>query len=380
VADVAGAARPLALLAPVLPLVGGAAQFNTALLTALRERGPVTALTWRRLYPPLLHRRSTHDHRSQSARIEPAVPVLDWLDPRTWRRAMELVRASAARALILPWVHPVITPQYAYLLAVAPEDVTKVVICHNVLPHERVPLSASCARAVLGKADVIVSHSGPMRNELGRLGVDARIVDAFHPRFSAHDLAALPSPEAIARERVRQGQPDLSLIAFGAVRPYKGFDIAIRALAQLDCRLRVRLTIAGVFWDGGAELQRLVAELALEDRVELRDGFVSNEDAALLFSAADAAILPYRSATQSGVVQLAFAYGIPVLATSVGGLPEAVSDGVDGLLCQPEDPQALAAIISRLTATHATLAAGVAAGSRDHSFQRYSQLLEEALV
>jgi glycosyltransferase involved in cell wall biosynthesis len=379
-AEALAGARPLAFLAPVHPLVGGAAQFNTALLGAMRERGPVTALTWRRLYPPLLHRRKTHDHESRPARVEPAMPVLDWVDPRTWRRALGIVCDSGARALILPWVHPVTTPQYAYMLANAPAELSRVVICHNVLPHERVPLASGCARAVLGRADVVVAHSSEMREQLAQLGVRGRVVEAFHPRFSALDLAALPDRAAIARERARQGDPELSLLAFGAVRPYKGFDIAIRALAAVDRRLRVRLTIAGAFWDGGAELRRLVTELGLQHRVELRDGFVSNHEAALLFSVADAAILPYRSATQSGVVQLAFAYGVPVVATRVGGLPEAVRDGVDGLLCPPEDPDALAAIISQLPRTCRTLAEGVARSSSAHSFERYAELLEEALA
>lgn len=379
-AEAAAGSHPLALLAPVLPSVGGAAQFNTALLSALRERGPVTALSWRRLYPPLLHRRRTHDTESRSARLEPALPVLDWVDPRSWRRAIQLVRESASRALILPWVHPVTTPQYAYLLANAPAGVTRVVICHNVLPHESVPLSRACARSVLGRADVIFAHSAPMRDELNELGVEAQVVDAFHPRFSARDLAELPTPSAIAAERAKQGHPDLSLLAFGAVRPYKGFDIAVRALAELDQDLKVRLTIAGVFWDGGATLRRLVAELGLEDRVELRDGFVSNDEAALLFSAADATVLPYRSATQSGVVQLAFAYGTPVIATAVGGLPEAVADGIDGLLCPPDDPGALAAAISRLPQLRPALAAGVQASCYECSFARYAELLEAALT
>ncbi len=308
------------------------------------------------------------------------MPVLDYVDPRTWKRALEIVRESGARALIVPWVHPVTTPQYAYLLANAPADVTKVVICHNVLPHDPLPLATRCARAVLRRADVIVTHSKEMRGELVELGVTAKIVDAFHPRFSAPDLSALPTASETAAERARQGDPDLSLLAFGAVRPYKGIDIAVRALASVDRGLRVRLTVAGAFWDGGAELRQLVAELGLEDRVELRDGFVSNEEAALLFSAADAAILPYRSATQSGVVQLAFAYGVPVVASSVGGLPEAISDGVDGLLCPPEDPSTLAKIISRLPQACPALADGVACSSRAHSFGRYVELLEGAIA
>ncbi len=306
--------------------------------------------------------------------------MLDYVDPRSWKRAIDVVRRSAARALVLPWVHPVMTPQYAYLLANTPEDVTKVVICHNVVPHEPTPLANSCARAVLGRAGLIVAHSQEMHRELLQLGVNARIVDAFHPRFSAPDLAVLPSAGEVANEHARQGNPELSLLAFGAVRPYKGIDVAIRALSRVDRSLHVRLTVAGVFWDGGVELARLVSELCLEDRVELRDGFVSNEEAALLFSAADAAVLPYRSATQSGVAQLAFAYGIPVIATSVGGLPEAIADGVDGLLCPAEDPDALAAAISRLPQMQPELEAGVRANSGEHSFARYVELLEDALA
>lgn len=370
----------VALVAPVHPLVGGAAQFNTALLSAMRERGPVTALSWRRLYPPFLHRRDEYDTTSRPARVESAPPVLDWLDPRTWARALGIIRDSSVRALVLPWVHPIMSPQYAYLMARAPRSIKRVVICHNVLPHEPMPLARGLAKGVLGQADVIVTHSAEMRAELRELGIKAELLEAFHPRFCAEDLAALPSGEQITRERERQGNPDISLLAFGAVRPYKGIDIAIRALAEVDRALRIRLTVAGVFWDGGEELRRLVTSLRLEDRVELRDGFVSNEEAALLFSAADATVLPYRSATQSGVVQLSFAYGTPVIASSVGGLPEAIADGVDGLLCPPEDPQTLATVISRLPRACQWLADGVRRTSAEHSFARYAEILEAGIA
>jgi glycosyltransferase involved in cell wall biosynthesis len=223
-------------------------------------------------------------------------------------------------------------------------------------------------------------HASQQIGELEALGLGGRpLLEAFHPRFEARDLSAIPDRAAVARERARQGDPDISLLAFGAIRPYKGIDLALDALAAIGPEVSVKLIVAGVFWDGGAELWGRVRSLGLEDRVELRDGFVSNEDAALLFMAADAAVLPYRSATQSGVVQLSFAYGTPVIATAVGGLPEAVEHGVDGLLCPPGDAAELSRAIMRVPALGATLADGVRRGGQRHSFGRYAELLNDAL-
>lgn len=368
----------LSLIAPVHPLISGAAQFNTAMAVALGDLGPIQTLSWRRLYPPLLHRRDTHDRVSRPVRLPPAEPLLDWPDPRSWRAALSRVAASGSQALVLPWLHPVMAPPYRYLLRHAPRSASRIVICHNVLPHEPVPLGSALTRSVLRHADVLVTHAGHQRQELEHLKVGEKtILRAFHPRFAADDLCALPTQRAIAAERARQGHPEVSLLAFGAIRPYKGIDLALEALARV--RGRVRLTVAGVFWDGGAALKARVAALGIEDRVELRDGFVSNEEAALLFATADASLLPYRSATQSGVVQLSFAYGVPVIATRVGGLVEAVEDGVDGILCPSEDVSALAAAIERVGSERAELAAGVRRGGEAHSFRRYAELLHGAL-
>jgi glycosyltransferase involved in cell wall biosynthesis len=377
----AGAARaPLAVLAPVHPLVSGAAQFNTAMVTALLELAPVQTISWRRLYPPLVHRRDTHDRVSRRTRVPPAPELLDWANPLTWREALRSVAAVEARALILPWVHPVMAPPYRYLLRHAPTRTRRVVICHNVEPHEPVPLGSRLTRAVLRHADLLVIHASQQRDELARLGVaDRAIVDAFHPRFAAAELSALPTPDQVAAERRRQGNPALSLLAFGAIRPYKGIDLALEAIARLPRTLHARLTVAGVCWDGGHELRARIAALGIEDRVELRDEFVSNEEAALLFSAADAALLPYRSASQSGVVQLSFAYGVPVIATAVGGLVEAISGDVDGILCRPNDAAALASAIERIAVDGPRLAAGVRRSAEQSSFRRYGELICDSL-
>jgi glycosyltransferase involved in cell wall biosynthesis len=373
-------AAPVALVAAVYPQISGAAQFHTSLLAALRRRGPVEAISWRRLYPPVVHRREARDHSPLARPGEPATELLDWVDPRTWRAAVRAIADAHATAMIVPWLHPVMTPPYHYLLSRPPAAVRRVVICHNVVPHDPVRGAAAMTRAILSRADVLVTHAPHMRAEIAALGLaDTPIVDAFLPRFAADEFAPAPPAKAIAAERERLGSPDLLLLLFGAVRPYKGADLAVDALARVDPSLDVRLVIAGVCWDGGASLRAQIARLRLAHAVEIRDRFVAHDEAALLFCAADASLLPYRSATQSAVVQQSFAYGTPVIATTVGGLPAAVRHGRDGLLCEPGDPDAIARAIEELAGRRAALAAGVVAGDDACSYDRYVALIHEAL-
>jgi glycosyltransferase involved in cell wall biosynthesis len=369
----------LGVIAAVHPLTGGAAPFNTAMAAALRRRVPVELLSWRRLYPPVVYRGEERDQRSVPPRQEPADFVLDWHDPRTWRAAVDRLERFGAQAVVLPWLHPVSAPPYHWLLRHT-SSMRRVVVCHNVLPHERVPGATWLTRTTLRRADLIVTHAPQQADELAALGLGGiPLVRAFHPRFVAADLAPVPSPEAAQAERRRLGDPGLLLLFFGAVRPYKGLDLALEALAQVDASLDARLLVAGRFWERRDRYDALVSRLGLRDRVVIHDRYVSNEETALLLSAADGVVLPYRSATQSGVAQLAFAYGKPVVATRVGGLPAAVEHRRTGLLCPPDNAFALARALERLAAERERLAAGVVASTDEHSFDRYGDLLVDAL-
>ena len=369
------------VIGAVYPLASGVAQFNGAMVRGMSPTAPVDVISWRRMYPPLLHRGQERDPSGPGAVLPTASFMLDWHDPRTWRRAVQRVEGFEADAMILPWLHPVMAPPYRYFLRHAPKGTARVVICHNVVPHEPLPGVRHLSRSTLRHADLIVTHAPHQRAELAELGLESvPVLEAFHPRFDASEFAAAPSEYAVAAERARHGNPELLLLTFGAIRPYKGIDIALEAIALVDGDLDVRLVVAGRSWgDATADLREMVRTRGLGDRVEIRDRFIPNEEAALLFGSADAALLPYRSASQSGVVQLAFAYGCPVIATRVGGLPAAVNDGVDGLLCEP-DAADVAAAIERMAHERASLAAGARAGSDTVSFRRYGELLDEAVV
>ena len=135
------------------------------------------------------------------------------------------------------------------------------------------------------------------------------------------------------------------LIFFGLVRPYKGLDVLLRAMAQGPPDIRLR--VAGEFWGGLGETERLCRELHIADRVELRPGYVASTDVPTLFRDVDALVLPYREATGSQAVWSGFEFGVPVLATRAGSLAEGVRDGVDGLVVEPDDVESLTAALHR---------------------------------
>jgi glycosyltransferase involved in cell wall biosynthesis len=151
--------------------------------------------------------------------------------------------------------------------------------------------------------------------------------------------------EPAAAGRLSSTPDPLHLLFFGIVRPYKGLDVLLRALARAGDGFT--LTVAGEFWAGLDATRVLVSELGLEDRVELRPGYVPVREIGGLLRRADALVLPYRSATASQNVWLAFAHGVPVIATRTGTFCEQVSDDVDGLLCEPGDGASLAAALVR---------------------------------
>ena len=167
----------------------------------------------------------------------------------------------------------------------------------------------------------------------------------------------------------------MRLLFFGIVRPYKGLDVLLRALAGAPAH--VTLTVAGEFWGGTEPTGKLIEELGLGDRVTLRPGYVPASQIPALFGAADALVMPYREATASQNARLAFAHGVPVITTTAGALAEAVRDGVDGLTCAPDDEGDLLRALKEISDPQAVqrLRAGVRVADPEPMWAEYLRVL-----
>ena len=329
----------IALIGPAYPLRGGIAQYLALLFRALEGRHEVRFYSFYRQYPGLLFPGRTQREEEQPALRVPSQPALDSLNPLTWWATGRSVARFAPDAVVYKWWTPYFAPVYHEVSRAARRAGARVIyVCDNVSPHERGGLDALLTRWGLAELDGAVVMSEAVCRELlhARPGLPHRLVR--HPLYS--QFGEPGDPEAARRALDLPGD---TLLFFGFVRAYKGLDVLLRALPQV--RRPVTLCVAGEFYEDRAPYDRLVAELGLAARVRILDRFLGEAEVQQYFSACDAVVLPYRSATQSGVIPLAYALECPVITTRVGGLHEVVAEGGTGLLAPPDDPAALAAAI-----------------------------------
>ena len=362
-------------MGPTHPAPGGIVHFTAGLADALAERGESLVIGWQRRFPARLYPGTITDEVSATSVSATGEPILDLLDPRTWRRAARRIRVFSPDVALLQWWHPMHAPVLITMRRMLRRaGIPVVVICHNVEPHETNAVWRRLTRAALSGADALVIHASALRTEAERLAPDVTIIEAFLPVFGnvaeAMDGATQEAMDAL-RARVGAGHRKL-LLCFGYVRPYKGVADAIAAMAHVTSD--ATLLVAGECWEGDADYREAAAH-AGADRVILDFRYIPNDEIPVMFAAADAVVVPYRTATQSAVAALAFAFDRPVVATRAGGLAELVEDSVTGALAAPGDPVALAAAIDRVLADERDWTPAVRATRERLSWSRYTDLV-----
>jgi glycosyltransferase involved in cell wall biosynthesis len=261
---------------------------------------------------------------------------LAWYRPDSWWLTGRRLGRQGCDVVVLSVVTPVQAPAYLTMARAArARGCTVVALCHNVLPHESRGADEALMRALLRRVDAVIVHSGEQAALAETLTAAPVQVAALPPHLPPTGPAPAVAPG-----------PRHQLLFFGIVRPYKGLDILLRALAGAGPQ--VSLTVAGEIWDGQEELLRLISGLGLQDRVSMSGGYVPTAGIPAVFASADALVLPYRSATASQNALVAFRFGIPVIATRAGAIADAVDDGVNGILCDPGDAGDLARAIRAL--------------------------------
>ena len=368
-----------AILGPTYPHRGGIAHYTTLLARALHSRHELSIVSFKRLYPGFLFPGSTQFDTSGAA-IEPPVPpepILDSVDPLSWMRAGSRLQRREPDFLVVPWWHPFFGPSLGTAARRARGGKgrpARIFLCHNVAPHEGTPLDRALTAYGLGAADAFLVHA---RSEAAKLETLAR---GRPVRVHPHPSYEIFSERAPSREEARTslGLTGRVILFFGYVRPYKGLEDLLSALAIARPDSWDMLTIVGEFYAPPERYRPLLEDPRIRDRVRVVNRYVPNEEVARWFAAADVVVLPYREATGSGIAQVAFGAGLPVIGTRTGGLEEVVEEGASGLLVPPRDPTALARAIERFFDENLAerLRAGVARNRRRFEWEGLVDAIE----
>lgn len=328
----------VALIGPAAPYRGGIAQYTTELHKALSRYCNLYTFSFKRLYPPVLYPgRSDKEPGMEGYRLPTVDYTLDIYSPLSLRKTADEIVAARCEVAIISWWTLIWQPGCAYIARRLKKHGIKVVfLCHNLFDHDATGLKRQVSERLLTQADAFIVHSKEAESIIKSLKPTASVLTRLLPIYTQ-----FPAPRKILNKRGR-----LELLFFGLVRPYKGLDDLMEALGQLKDS-RVFLTVVGEAWDDAVELQKRWQDMNVPN-LELHLEYVDDQTAANYFARADVVVLPYRSATGSAVLGLAYNYGKPVLATRVGGLPDGVIEGKTGWLTEPNSPVALAKSISNI--------------------------------
>ena len=359
-----------AIVGPVFPYRAGIAYCTTR----LAEELGASVISFSRQFPKRLYPGSSDIDESLRDRTPPGARfLLDIVNPLTWLRTAFVLRREQPDAVIFVWWVWVWALPYLVLIALLPRDTRVILQCHNIGDKEPAAWKRWLSDRVLRRGHALVTHARTEADEAWRRSRGRRVVKTFLP---VHELGgAIPSR---AEARATLGIDGNVALFFGHVRPFKGLDIALRAWREL--KTPVTLLVAGEVWWKNEQEYRALAERLANVRLEFR--FIPDAEIATYFAAADVVLAPYRIEAQSGVALTAFHFARPVIATTVGGLPEIITPGVNGDLVPPEDPAALAQAIERFFARgdRESMERAAAEAARRYSWEEYASVFERLVA
>lgn len=397
----------ISILGPSYPYRGGGVHTNIGLVKALRARKNVdlNVHVWKRLYPSFLLPKPEGEFKDGSKHkldVPNSKRVLDYVNPFSWIKVVADVRKFKSEIFITHWQQTIQFPVLFFIfLALKLTSKTKIyLVAHNIKQHEKSLISPLMTRLILSLTDRVMTHSRAEAVEATKYMNNSKVVHAFLPTNSIF-REIKRSKEELRKSMGITGSK--VLLYFGFIRPYKGVEYLIRAIPGIRKKYPdLTVIIAGeLFWQSKEKsgvLKRLpfkilkflamgknssqeynplslVEELGIQDNVLLVNEYIPNEDLSKYFKVADALVLPYRSVTQSAIVQNAYDFKIPVLASNLDGLKEVIGEGESGMLFETENSGAIVGAVDEFYSSGKDWTQGVTEYRKRFTWDKYISLL-----
>lgn len=339
----------IALIGPVYPYKGGIAHYTSLMYRALDKKHDVTMISYKMQYPKCLFKREQKDYSDDLFKIVNTKFWINTANPFNIIKVALRIRKMKPDLVIIQWWHPYFAPCYRILEYMLGKKIRKIFICHNVFPHERFPLDKFLTTFALKKGDAYIVHSKSDEQDLLSIKPNAVIKQNPHPTYNAFKIRNISKKEA--KKELNKPVEEKLLLFFGFVREYKGLRYLLQAMPEINNKVNnVKLMIVGSFENNKEEYMEIIRKKQIESYVEIVDDYIADNEVEKYFAACDLVILPYDSATQSGIVQIAFGFEKPVIVSKVGGLPDVVTDGKTGYVIEAKNPKAIAEAVEKFYA------------------------------
>ena len=335
------------IVGPAHPFRGGIADLNERLAIELTNQGhQVEILSFSLQYPSFLFPGKSQTSAGEAPEGITIHSIINSVNPLSWITAGYKFRKQRFDIVIFRYWLPFFAPAFGTIARILKRKKTRIIaITDNAIPHEKRPGDRLLSRYFLTKCDGFLCMSSAVAEDLRTLSLQQKIVVTPHPMYDIYG-------KAISREDALKQlnlSPDYDyLLFFGFVRKYKGLDLLLEAFAQIS-NDRLKLIIAGEYYDHPSFYEEIISKHEMGNRIIHFSRFIDDREVPAFFCAANLLVQPYRSATQSGVAQIAYYYNLPMVVTNVGGLAEIVPHEKAGYCTAPDSAEIAQAINSYFT-------------------------------
>ena len=330
----------ITFLSTFYPFRGGIAQFNALVYRALEKDNSLEAITFTRQYPNILFPGKTQLVGPEDQ--ADAIPSKSWLDsinPFTYWTTGKRIKKNSPDLMITKYWMTFFAPSLGFVLGMQAKKTVRISILDNVIPHEKRFFDHWCNRYFLKRNDGFIVMSDKVKLDLLSYLPEAKYLHIPHPVYD-HFGEKCSKINALKKLNLENFADKKIVLFFGIIRDYKGLDLLLEAFSLLDDSFH--LIVAGEVYGSFEKYDSIISEHQLKDKVSLFNNYIGDEEVKFFFSAADVGVLPYKSATQSGITSIANHFELPLIATNVGGLAETILHQKTGLIVDKVAPDALA--------------------------------------
>ena len=332
----------IAILSCFYPYRGGISQFNACLLNELEKCHTVKAFNFKRQYPDILFPGKTQ----YVTENDNAVPVesqalLDTANPFSYISTAKAIREWKPDLLIMRYWMSWFAPSLGYIARHVGKECKVISILDNVIPHEPRFFDRPFTSYFLKPQDGFVVLCNAVREDLLRFMPNAKHICSPHPLYSHFgEKLQREECEKFVGIKKKEGEQTKNILFFGLIREYKGLDLLIEAFGKLD--KSYRLIVAGEPYGSFEKYQKLIDQCPNKENICLNTNYIEDNMVNRYFSCADVCVLPYRSATQSGISSVSYHVEVPMITTDVGGLKETIGDRGTGIILKDGNPSTIA--------------------------------------
>ncbi len=337
--------KKIVLVGPAYPYRGGNSLFVSSLYDILKDEFEVKVINYKLLYPSILFPGTTqYDKSEKNIKKAPSERLINSVNPFNWVSVAKRIVAEDADLVVFDWWQPFFGPCHRVISGLIKKHYGNRIlfITENYISHEGSFIDHTLTKIGLKNAGSFLTLSAKVADELKNTAGARKIYRSELPVYDCYTAQeGLTSEEA----KISFGFPRDSkvILFFGYIRKYKGLDILLDAMPELIKRdPSIKLLVAGEFYDEFDFYSEIIKKHDIGSSVYMINKFISNEEVYKYYEPADLVILPYRSGTQSGILNVAYGFLKPVLVTRVGGLAEFVDEGKSGFVIEPESPGAIA--------------------------------------